>query len=274
MRDTMCPMDARMRVLSVFTLSLASCYSGSQTTPDINRSWQHHSAGEIRTRWGAPTQVAAEASGSVHVWSIKHRHYELPTLRAELNVGPNGLDAYGEARAGKTWTTTTDVLVHVDAANMITSVEGPSLRWGPPNDANLRWGTIFGMHVGMGRLDDTATPLPSGGLYIGGMLSKTVGLVGSYSLTSGSDDAGGAMGMAWSLGAQWWPQMRIGLRVGPAMVLAFDPGFENVGLEPGINGSASYVLIRSGTFTLDMRMDITAGTSTRFANLGIGVNLN
>lgn len=274
MHDTIALMMAWVRVLWVASLGLASCYSGAQTSKDINRSWQQHSASEIRGEWGTPTTVTPHQSGTVHVWSVKHHHYRLPTLRAELNVGPDGLDAYGEARAGKTWTSTTDVLVHVDDAGLIKGVQGPSLRWGPPEGANMRWGTIFGIHVGMGRLDDTSTALPSGGLYIGGMLTKTVGLVGSYSLTSGKDEAGGAMGMAWSLGPQWWPMTRLNLRVGPAMVLAFDPGFSNVGLEGGVSGSASYALMRSGTFTLDMRMGMTAGTSTRFGNLGIGVNLN
>jgi hypothetical protein len=261
-------------VLCGISVGLTACYSGAQTSRDINSSWQGRTGGELRSHWNKPTTTTAAGQGQLQVWSIRHKHFELPTLRAKLDVGPDGLDAYGEARPGKVWTSTTDVRVHLDAAGVITKIEGPSLRWGPSDNANLRWGTIFGLHAGMGRLDDTKTPLPSGGLYIGGMLSKTVGLVGSYSFTSGSDDAGGAIGMAWALGPQWWPQNRVSLRAGPAMVLAFDPGFENVGLEPGVNASASYALVRSGTFTLDLRLDLTAGSSTRFANVGVGVNLN
>lgn len=268
------PMRATTWILCGFSLCFAACYSGAQTSRDINSDWQGRKGSELRAHWNKPSTTQAEGSGELQVWSIHHKHFELPTLRAKLDVGPGGLDAYGEARAGKVWTSTTDVKVHIDGADIITGVEGPSLRWGPSDNANLRWGTIFGLHAGMGRLDDTSTPLPSGGLYIGGMLSKTVGLVGSYSFTSGSDDAGGAIGMAWSLGPQWWPLARVSLRVGPAMVLAFDPGFENVGLEPGVNGLASYAIVRSGTFTLDLRLDLTAGSSTRFANLGVGVNLN
>lgn len=261
-------------LLCGLSMALVGCYSGRQVTPDINVAWKQHKASEIHADWGTPSTVRADGTGSVHVWTIKHRHYQLPTLRARLNVGPDGLDAYGEARAGKKWTTSTDVNVHVDASGLITHVEGPSLRWGPPDDANMRWGLLLGMHAGMGRLDDTSTPLPSGGLYIGGMLDPTLGLVGSYSFTSGSDDAGGAIGMSWALGPQWWPDTRLSLRAGPAMILAFNPGFEDVGLEAGINGGASYALIRSGTFTLDVRLDLTAGSSTRFGNVGIGVNLN
>jgi hypothetical protein len=261
-------------ILCGISTALIGCYSGGQVSPDINASWRQHKASEIRSDWGAPKTVQPAEDGSVHVWTIEHRHFTLPTLRAKLDVGPGGLDAYGEARAGEKWTTTTDVAVHVDLSGLITRIEGPSLRWGPPDDANLRWGLLMGMHAGMGRLDDTATPLPSGGLYIGGMLGPTLGLVGSYSFTSGSDDAGGAIGMAWAVGPQWWPATRLSLRAGPAMILAFNPGFEDAGLEAGVNGSASYALIRSGTFTLDVRMDLTAGSSTRFGNVGVGVNLN
>ena len=264
----------RPLLLAAISTCLVACYGGAQTSRDINTSWQQREVREIRAHWNTPTTTEAEGDGTVATWSIQHRHFELPTVRASLDVRPDSLDAYAEARPGATWTTSTDVRVHADATGRITLVEGPSLRWGPPNDANLRWGTIMGMHAGMGRLDDTSTPLPSGGLYIGGMLTRTLGLVGNYSFTSGSDDAGGAIGMAWAMGAQWWPQTRVSLRAGPAMVLAFNPGFEDGGLEPGINGGASYALIKAGAFVLDLRFDVTAGTSTRFANLGLGVNLN
>ena len=264
----------RFAILGAMSTCLLGCYSGAQTSRDINASWQQRKVSEIRAEWKAPTRTEAKGDGTLQTWSIRHRHIALPTVRASLDIRPDRLDAYAEAKPGETWTTSTDVRVHADGAGRILSVEGPSLRWGPPNNANLRWGTIMGLHLGMGRLDDTATPLPSGGMYIGGMLSKRMGLVGNYSFTSGSDDAGGAIGMAWAMGLQWWPQTRVSLRAGPAMVLAFNPGFEDAGLEPGLNGSASYALVKAGSFVLDVRLDVTGGTSTRFANLGVGINLN
>jgi len=138
----------------------------------------------------------------------------------------------------------------------------------------VRWGTLFGAHVGMGRLDTTPTPLPSGNIYIGGMLGPTLGLVGAYSLVAGTSDAGGALAMAASLGVQWWPVTRLSLRTGPALLLTLDPGFANAALRPGLASQASYAFVKVGRFALDLCFDLAAGPSTAFGTVGVGVNLN
>ncbi len=260
--------------LSIAAVAVA-CYSGAPAARDVNAAWQGRSRHAIEARWGTPAQVAATAGGGTQLrWIHTRHHIELPGGHASLHVEPGLIEGEAELRPGSIWKTHTNVVAQVDANGMITRVNGPSLRWGPPNDANLRWGTILGMHVGMGRLDDTSTPLPSGGLYLGGMLSPTFGLVGCFSLVSGSDSAGGAMAFAWGMAAQWWPATRLWLRAGPAMVLDFDPGFADATLSPGLTTGASYAVVRVGTFVLDLRLDLTASPSAVFGSAGIGVNMN
>jgi hypothetical protein len=265
---------ALMLGLAFGLVPASGCYHGERATRDVNAAWAGRTRSAIEARWGKPASVEVEGSRAVLRWSHRRVHFELPAAQAELIVEPGRVEGTAALHPGAVWHSSTEVVVLVDAGGTITSVRGPSLRWGPPNDANLRWGTILGQHVGMGRLDDTSTPLPSGGAYVGGMLSPTLGLAGTFSLVSGLDDAGGAMGFSWGMAAVWWPATRVSLRGGPALVLAFDPGFANVALGPGLTGSASLALIKAGTFVLDLRLDLTTASSGAFGNLGIGVNMN
>ncbi len=267
-------MKLASRCAFLLALLPGACYHGHEASQGINASWRGRSASELQSEWGQPAESQEMGALTRLRYSHTTRHTALPSAQAQLKIGPEGLDAYGEVRGGTTSEHTIDVNAYVDKSGTVQTIEGPSLRWGPSDAANLRWGILFGMHAGLGRLDDTGTPLPSGGGYIGGMLGPRIGMVGSYSLAAGLDSEGGAIGQSWSLGAVWWPQTRISLRAGPAMILAFDPGFANVGLEAGLNASASYALLRSGSFVLDLRADLNAGTSSRFASLGIGVNVN
>lgn len=253
---------------------LSSCFAGHRASQGINKEWQGHSIGELRGEWGKASSSQATAEGSVHLWTITNHHIALPSLKGSLDVGPEGLDLYAEARGGRRYQSKTVMQVLVDAQGRILSMQGPSIRWGAPKNANLRTGIVFGLRAGMSRLDDTATPLPSTGMYIGGMLGPRLALVGNYAFASGKDDAGGAIGMAWSLAPKYWVSSRMSVRGGPAMILAFNPGFEDVGLEGGIDASASYALVRAGSFVLDLRIDATAGPDTQFASVGVGVNVN
>ena len=256
-------------------LFLASaCYSGQKVSTDINKEWQGRKLSQLQAEWGQASTSEASADGKVHRWTITHHHLSLPSAQGSLRISPEGVDLYAEARGGRSSTSKTEVVALSSAEELILDMKGPSLRWGAPSDANLRSGLLLGFHAGMGRLDDTSTPLPSGGLYIGGMLGPRLGLVGSFSLTSGKDEAGGAIGMAWALAPKYWFDSRFSVRGGPAMILAFDPGFEDPGLEAGVDGTASYALVRSGSFALDLRLDATATPSTQFGTLGVGVNLN
>lgn len=263
-----------MRTIVALLLVAAGCYSGARAARDTNRAWQGRTLAELEASWGQPAARTSDGDSTVVVWTHQRTHTDLPSVRADVDLDERGFDFYGEIRRGAVRHSSTEVAARIDAQGVVQSVSGPSLRWGPPNDANIHWGALLGMHVGMGRLDDTGTPLPSGGLYIGGMLARTVGLVGTFSLVSGKDEAGGAMAFAWGLAPQWWPATRLSLRAGPAMVLAFDPGFESPGLEPGVDACASYALVKSGSFALDLRLDLVAGTTTRFGSIGVGVNMN
>lgn len=254
--------------------ALAGCYTGARTERDINRAWRGHQLREIEASWGAGEVVAGRDQIRAVRWRLISHGVDIPSGGASLTIEPGRFEFHAELRPGRPWTNTTEVVAVVDGRGVIREVRGPSLRWGPPDDANIHWGLLMGLHVGMGRLDDTSTPLPSGGMYIGGMLSRRLALVGGFSMVSGLDDEGGAMGFAWSVAPQYWATTRLSLRAGPAAILAFDPGFENVGFEPGVNAQASYAVIKAGTFALDLRVDVTGGSETRFATAGVGVNLN
>lgn len=267
-------MEGTMRGWAVVLVCVSGCYTGSRATRDANEAWRGQSRAALEARWGPPSEVGVHGDTTVLTYTRHWRSVRLPSASAELVVRDDGFEAHAEVRPGQVRRGATQVVVDVDAAGVVLNVDGPSLRRGPPNEAYLHWGTLLGLHAGMGRLDDTSTWLPSGGAYIGGMLSPTVGLVGTFTLAAGIDDDGGAMGFAWGLAAQWWPATRLSVRAGPAAVLAFDPGFENVGFEPAAAGAVSYAVVKRGTFALDLRMDLTAGTSTAFATAGVGVNLN
>ena len=255
-------------------LPAAGCYSGGRATRDVNASWRGRTRSEIVARWGGPAARARQGDATVLRWSHDHLHVTLPSGRAAVSVEPGRAEAVAELRPGAIWHTTTGVSARIDASSRVTAVEGASLGWGPPNDANLRWGTVLGAHVGMGMLDDTGTPLPSGGLYIGGMLGPRLGLVGTFALASGSDDAGGAMGFAWGMAAQWWPSTRVWLRTGPALVLDLSPGFSDPTLSPGLASGASVAVVKVGRLILDLRLDLITGTSVVFGSAGVGINMN
>jgi hypothetical protein len=259
----------------IVLVCLAGCYTGNRATRGVNEAWRGRSRAAIEARWGQPASVTPQGADTVLVWSYTTRHTELPDAGAHLRVGPGEIDAGAHFLPGRTWTRTTEVAARIDASGRIAEVAGPSLRWGPPRGANLRWGFLFGVHAGMGRLDDTGTMLPGGGLYIGGMLGPRLGLVGTYALASGKDDAGGAMGMAWGIAAQWWPLTRAWLRAGPAAILSWDPGFEDAGFDPGLTAGASYALIRGRTsFVLDLRLDLAVAADVQLGTVGVGVNIN
>ena len=255
-------------------LACAGCYTGAPANRDVRHAWVGHSRPEIVERWGAPQSVGGDGNFDVSQWSHTNTHFTFPSGAAALSVGPGHVEGAASFQAGEIWHTTTDAAAITDRAGTIAGVEGWALRWGPPNEENLHWGAIFGAHVGLGRLDTTPTPLPSGGAYIGGMLDRATALVGTFTLATGTSDSGAAMGMAGGLAVQWWPITRMWLRAGPALVLAFDPGFNNAALKPGAAGGASYAFVKVGTFVVDARFDLVLATSGGFGTLGVGVGLN
>jgi hypothetical protein len=270
-----------MRGLAIAAVVLGGCYTGARATRDVNAAWRGHARAQLERQWGKPARfepsVAAgdtEGRAGAFIWSHSRREIaELPSGNASLEVDPTGFDARGELRLGSVVTRTTEVAVQFDDGGRIVAVDGPSLRWGPPRGTNLRWGTIFGAHIGMGRLADTGTPLPSGGVYIGGMLGPRLGLVGVYSFVAGTGNDGGAIGMNGGIAVQYWPLARLAVRAGPAMVLAWDAGFDNGRFRPGVNASVAYAFLRQRVFALDVRFDVTGASETLFGSLGVGVNV-
>jgi len=266
----------------VLGVVVSACYTNAPANRDVQASWRGRSQAEIVGRWGAP--VAHE--GAAQIWAYHRTHIDLPSADVNVEQHPvvavvpgavlrtNVVEVSGEFHPGAIVKTTYEAAAVIEPSGTITDVQGAALNWGPPNDVNLHWGTIFGAHVGMGRLDTTGTPLPSGGAYIGGMIGPTLGLVGTYSLAFGLGNGGGAMGMAGGMAVQWWPENRFWLRAGPALLLVLDPGFDNARFEPGATFGASYALVKVGTFALDARVDVNAGTSSTFGTVDIGVNLN
>src|SRR5512141_2385008 len=204
---------------------LVGCYTGAPANRDVSTSWVGHARLELEDRWGAP----AARDPNVLTWTFDRTHLELPggelhvaarpaVLEAGV-VGPNGsaavhaqgtlIDVAAAFHPGALVKVTTAAVASIDPADRVAGVDGAALHWGPPNDANLHWGTIFGAHVGLGRLDTTGTPLPSGGAYVGGMLTPTLGLAGTFALAAGSDHDGGAMGLGGGMAVVWWPVNRL-----------------------------------------------------------------
>jgi len=271
-------------------LCLVGCYTGAPANRDVSTSWLGRTRQGLEDRWGQP----AARDPQLLTYTFSRTRVELPS--AELHVGarpavleagaigPNGsavvhaqvnlIDVAAGFHPGALVKVTTAAVASIDPADRIAAMEGAALHWGPPNDVNLHWGTIFGAHVGLGRLDTTGTPLPSGGAYIGGMLAPTLGLAGVYELVAGTGETGSAMGMAAGVAAVYWPANRFSLHAGPALLLAFDPGFANARLRPGAVAGASYAVIKVGVLAIDLRLDVAAGPSTAFGTAGVGINVN
>jgi len=252
-------------------VSLAcGCYHGDAATRDVNAAWQGRTRAELEGTWGAP----AGSNATSAAWSFTTTHVELPSAAASIAITPTSVDVNAVGHTGEVWKTQTTATATFDAGGRIAELRGPSLHWGAPRDANLRWGTIFGLHAGLGRLDQTSTPLPSGGLYIGGMLGPTLGLVGNFSMVSGTGDGGGAISFSWGMGLQYWPMTRVAVRGGPAFVLAWDPGFNDASPAIGGNAAVSVAIVRTLIFLLDLQLDATLASSVAFGSLGVGVNVN
>lgn len=273
-----------MRGYVVICLAIAGCYSGNRAARDINAAWRGRAVAELQARWGTGDVAATPGGGQTITWWRTSTNFTLPSISGHLDagaaIGPGGgeghLDAALDAKRGEIWKTRTELVATIDASGRVVDIVGPTLYLdkSPPRGTNLRWGTIFGMHAGMGALDDATSPYPSLGLYIGGMIGPRLGLTGNYAFVNGSADTGAAMGHSWSFGVQYWPVDRVWLRAAPAMILSLDPGLDNPTLQPGVATGASYALVRGRVFVLDLRLDAVAGTSATFGSVGIGVNVN
>jgi hypothetical protein len=226
-----------------FLILCSGCYTRSHAADDASLAWQGHMRGELEARLGPPHATAELANGMTSARWLGTAQDDVATA----TIDPRGI---------------------------VTSFDSPSLAAGIPDDANLRTGLIAGAHLGAGVLANALTPMPSFGMYVGGMVGPRMAVVGAYEVVTGRSDNGYAMGHAWAFAIQYWPDSRAALRAGTAFVLDFEPGLVNPVVAPGIVGSVSYGLLRSGSFVLDVRYDFATSLNNTFGALGVGVNLN
>lgn len=254
-----------------------ACYSGARAARDVNIAWRGHARVELEARLGAPDQALAQPDGNTLLrWTHRGRNIErLPSGSFDLTVTPTSVDLRAELQPGVVRNVEYDIATAlVDSRGTVLQLDTSWLAAGIPRGYNARTGVVFGLHGGMGRLDDAATSLPSLGVYIGGMLGPRLALLGAYSFVNGQDEGEYVHGHSWALAVQHWPLARLAVRAGPAMVLDIDPGPDGPELAPGAVGALSFAVVRAGSFVLDLRFDATVSTASAFGMLGIGVNVN
>lgn len=263
-------------LLLVGCLVTSGCYSGSRAAQDINVMWRGHARGELEARIGVPAAVVAQPDGtSLLRWMGKGSHITLPSGRLDVRVTPTSFDLDAEARAGSVERYEYEMASAViDPAGAVVRLDSSFLVAGIPAGTNVRTGAIFGFHAGAGIVADATSPMPSLGVYLGGMIGPRLALLGAYSFVNGKGDAGYAMGHAWAFAVQHWPMARLAVRAGPALVIDLEPGLTDPALSPGGVGAVSYALVRAGSFVLDARLDATVSTGVAFGTFGIGVNVN
>lgn len=253
----------------------AGCYAGSRAARDINTAWVGHTRVELEARLGAPIVTAAGEGASVLRWTRRGHDVRLARGHLHVDLNPTSFQVDAALRPGSIESYDYDVAsALVDPNGTVLRFDSGWIAAGIPDGMNARTGVVFGLSVGVGRLDDASTPLPSLSTYIGGMIGPRLALVGAYTFVNGTASGEYVHGHAWAFAAQYWATERLSLRVGPAMVLDTDPMPGSARIAPGGVGAASYAIVRAGSFVLDLRFDATLSTSSAFGMLGVGVNVN
>jgi hypothetical protein len=197
----------------------------------------------------------------------------LPSGSFVADLTPESFDVRAEARAGVVERYRFDVAKALVDHTGILRFESDTVAAGVPKGENIRTGIIYGLSASAGVLSSATSPMPSLGAYMGGMIGPRTALLGSYAFVNGRGDDGGAMGHAWAFAVQYWPEARINVRGGGALVLD-DTNASGARLSPGAVGAVSYAFVRAGSLVLDARFDATLSTKTAFGMFGIGVNVN
>jgi len=268
----------RLHLLTLACLvTTTACYTGTRAARDVNLAWRGHARVELEARLGTPRVTTAQPDGTTLArWTHRgHNVTSLPGGGFKLDVTPTSFDVRAEVHAGTAQAVEYDIATAViDPNGTVLAFDSGWLAAGIPRSLNARTGVIFGLHGGAGRLDDASSPMPSLGLYIGGMLTARVALLGAYAFVNGRNGDDFVQGHSWGLAVQYWPTTRLNVRAGPAMVIDTDPMPGNTALAPGGIGAVSFAVVRAGSFVLDLRFDTTVSTSSAFGTLGIGVNVN
>jgi hypothetical protein len=265
------------RLLLGCVVACSACYSGARAAQDVNPAWRGHARVELDARIGIDPVVVARSDGAlVARWIWRgHTVSSLPSGHLNLEVTPTSFDLDAALVPGEVRVTENELATALlDPGGHVLAFDSLYLAAGIPDGMNVRTGIVFGLSVGMGRLDDASKMLPSLQTYIGGMLGPRTALVGQYSFVNGAEDGEYVAGHAFALALQYWPAARFNVRAGPAMVIDTDPMPGGAELLPGAVGALSFALVRSGSFVLDLRLDTMLSTASGAAMLGVGVNVN
>ena len=267
---------AHMRLIAL-TLLATGCYTARRAAPDINDAWRGRARVDLEARIGPATQQAQQPDGNLALRWVGHgvNIKSLPSGHLDLKITPTSFSIDAAAKPGEVekyeytrglaLVAPDGTLLEIDAA----------FAAGFPSGSNARTGLVMGLTAGMGRIVEAATPIPSVGVYIGGMVHPRLALIGTYNFVNSKDaQTGYAMGHAWAFGVQYWVASRLTLRGAPAAVIHLDPGLVNATFAPGATVGLGYAIVRSGSFVLDVRADAFVSTSALFAMAGIGVNVN
>jgi len=268
-----------MRALVVLTLAAGAtgCYSARSAAGDINAAWRGHARIELEGVIGPATQQGQQPDGTTALRWVAHgvNVKELPGGHLDLKISPTSFSIDAEAHPGVVEKYEyTRALAVVAPGGQILQFDG-AFAAGFPDGMNARTGFIFGLTGAVGLFKDATTPIPSTGLYMGGMIGPQLALIGNYHFVNAKDkEAGFAMAHAWGFGVQYWPAERLAVMLTAAAVIDLEPGLEDAAFGPGGTGGLSYALVRSGSFVLDARAEFIVSTSTACGMFGVGVNVN
>ncbi len=265
-----------MRLLAL-TLLATGCYTARSAAPDINTAWRGRARVDLEARIGPATQQAEQPDGNLALRWVGHgvNIKSLPSGHLDLKITPTSFAIDAAAKPGEAEKYEYTRALAIVAPNGTLLDVDAAVAAGFPPGFNAHTGLVMGLTAGMGGIIEAGTPLPSVGVYIGGMVHPRLALIGTYSLVNGEDaQLGYVMGHAWGLGVQYWVRPRLTVRGGPAAILHFDPGLENPTFSSGATGGVGFAIVRSGSFVLDVRADAVVSTATLFGMAGIGVNVN
>jgi len=263
-----------MRGFAIAVLA-TGCYSARAAAPDINDAWRGRGRLELEARIGPATQEGKQPDGNIALKWIGHgtNIVSLPSGHLDLKISPTSFSIDAAANPGVVERTTyTRALAIVAPGGAVLEFDG-AFAAGFPDGLNVRTGLVMGLTAAAGAFSNATTPMPSLGLYIGGMIGPRLALIGSYQFVNAKGEDDYAMGHVWGFGVQHWPAARLAVRALGVAGVDIEPN-EDASFGPGATAGVGYALVRSGSFVLDVRVDGIFTTQAAFGLAGIGVNVN